>query len=129
MAASTRPAARSRHGVPRRALIVSADIGAGHNSAGRALAEAMARAWPGCQVSWLDALAAIGPGFGPLARERGHVPALVLGVSKTAAGVAALRRYARSVLRRRRRRALPHRARWSRRRSAAGGCARPRVRS
>jgi len=31
--------------VPRRALIVSADIGAGHNSAGRALEEAMARAW------------------------------------------------------------------------------------
>jgi len=54
--------------VPRRALIVSADIGAGHNSAGRALEEAMARAWPGCQVRWLDTLSAIGPGFGPLAR-------------------------------------------------------------
>ena len=64
---------------PRRALIVSADIGAGHNSAGRALEEAMARAWPGCQVCWLDALAAIGPGFGPLARafyiaQIRHVP-------------------------------------------------------
>src|SRR3954471_19550927 len=54
--------------VPRRALIVSADIGAGHNSAGRARAEAMARARPGCQVRWLDTLSAIGPGFGPLAR-------------------------------------------------------------
>jgi len=63
-----RSEAVSRSGVPRRALIVSADIGAGHNAAGRALEEAMARAWPGCQVCWLDALAAIGPGFGPLAR-------------------------------------------------------------
>jgi UDP-N-acetylglucosamine:LPS N-acetylglucosamine transferase len=59
---------RSRSEVPRRALIVSADIGAGHNSAGQALAEAMGRTWPGCQVSWLDTLTAIGPGFGPLAR-------------------------------------------------------------
>lgn len=33
--------------VPRRAMIVSADIGEGHNSAGRALEEAMARTWPG----------------------------------------------------------------------------------
>jgi UDP-N-acetylglucosamine:LPS N-acetylglucosamine transferase len=54
--------------VPRRALIVSADIGQGHNSAGRALEEAMARLWPGCQVRWLDALQAMGPGFAPLAR-------------------------------------------------------------
>ncbi len=28
----------------------------------------MGRTWPGCRVSWLDTLAAIGPGFGPLAR-------------------------------------------------------------
>ena len=62
---------RSRPEVPRRALIVSADIGAGHNSAGRALEEAMARAWPGCQVSWLDTLAATGPGFGPLPPRHG----------------------------------------------------------
>jgi hypothetical protein len=54
--------------VPRRALIVSADIGEGHNSAGRALEEAIARAWPDCQVRWLDALQAMGPGFAPLAR-------------------------------------------------------------
>jgi UDP-N-acetylglucosamine:LPS N-acetylglucosamine transferase len=57
-----------RASVPRRALIVSADIGEGHNSAGRALEEAVARVWPGCQVGWLDALAALGPGFGALAR-------------------------------------------------------------
>jgi diacylglycerol O-acyltransferase len=54
--------------VPQRALIVSADIGQGHNSAGRALEEAIARVWPGCQVRWLDVLQAMGPGFGRLAR-------------------------------------------------------------
>jgi diacylglycerol O-acyltransferase / wax synthase len=54
--------------IPRRALIVSATIGEGHNSAGRALKEAIERTWPGCEVGWLDTLSAIGPGFGPLAR-------------------------------------------------------------
>ena len=54
--------------VPRRALIVSADIGEGHNSAARALEEAIPRVWPGCQVGWLDALDALGPGFASLAR-------------------------------------------------------------
>jgi UDP-N-acetylglucosamine:LPS N-acetylglucosamine transferase len=54
--------------VPRRAMIVSADVGEGHNAAGRALGETMARTWPGCEVRWLDTLAAMGPGFAPLAR-------------------------------------------------------------
>lgn len=54
--------------VPRRALIVSADIGEGHNSAARALQEAAGRAWPGCEVRRLDALAAMGSGFASLAR-------------------------------------------------------------
>lgn len=54
---------------PRRALIVSADIGEGHNSAGHALAQAVPRAWPGCEVSWLDAVEAVGPGFPWLARR------------------------------------------------------------
>lgn len=54
--------------VPRRAMIVSADIGQGHNSAGRALEEAMARIWPGCQVRWLDSLGVMGAGFAALAR-------------------------------------------------------------
>jgi Monogalactosyldiacylglycerol (MGDG) synthase len=54
--------------LPRRALIVSADIGEGHNSAARALEETITRIWPDCQVRWLDALAALGPGFGALAR-------------------------------------------------------------
>jgi diacylglycerol O-acyltransferase / wax synthase len=54
---------------PRRALIVSADIGEGHNAAGRAIAQAASRAWPGCQVGWLDALEAVGPRFARLARR------------------------------------------------------------
>jgi len=54
---------------PRRALIVSADIGEGHNAAGRAIAEAIPRAWPGCRVGWLDALEVVGPRFARLARR------------------------------------------------------------
>ena len=54
---------------PRRALIVSAGIGEGHNSAGLALAQAVPRAWPGCEVGWLDAVAAVGPRFARLARR------------------------------------------------------------
>lgn len=53
---------------PRRVLIVSADIGEGHNATGQALEQAIARNWPGCQVSWLDTLALMAPGMGPLAR-------------------------------------------------------------
>jgi hypothetical protein len=48
--------------------MVSADIGEGHNSTARALEEAIARVWPDCQVRWLDALAALGPGSARLAR-------------------------------------------------------------
>lgn len=54
--------------VPRRALVVSAAIGEGHNAAGRALEQAIGRAWPGCRVQWLDTLASMGPGMGPVAR-------------------------------------------------------------
>ena len=54
--------------IPRRALLVSADIGEGHNSAARALEEAAVRLWPDCEVRWLDALAAVGPGFAAAAR-------------------------------------------------------------
>jgi UDP-N-acetylglucosamine:LPS N-acetylglucosamine transferase len=54
---------------PRRVLIVSAGIGEGHNAAGRALAEAAPRAWPGCEVGWLDALEAAGHQFARLARQ------------------------------------------------------------
>jgi diacylglycerol O-acyltransferase / wax synthase len=54
--------------VPRRALIVSATIGEGHNSAGRALRQAIKRIWPGCEVGWLDTLAVMGPGVSLVAR-------------------------------------------------------------
>lgn len=54
--------------VPRRALIVSADIGEGHNAAGRALEEGARRVWPRCDVRWLDAVAAVAPWFPRLAR-------------------------------------------------------------
>jgi diacylglycerol O-acyltransferase / wax synthase len=57
---------------PRRALIVSAQIGEGHNAAGRAIAEAVPRTWPECQVGWLDALEAVGPRFARLARRFYH---------------------------------------------------------
>ncbi len=66
-------------GLPERALIVSAWIGEGHNASGRALEQAIWRAWPGCEVRWVDTLAAMGPGIGPLARacyvlEVQHLP-------------------------------------------------------
>jgi diacylglycerol O-acyltransferase / wax synthase len=54
--------------VPRRALVVSAAVGEGHNSAGRALEETMTSIWPGCQVRWLDTLTTMGPGTAPAGR-------------------------------------------------------------
>ncbi|MDA3645521.1 WS/DGAT domain-containing protein [Saccharopolyspora indica] len=45
---------------PRRVLLVSATIGEGHNATGRAVAEAVGRVWPGCEVGWLDALRSMG---------------------------------------------------------------------
>ncbi|MDA3630574.1 WS/DGAT domain-containing protein [Saccharopolyspora sp. WRP15-2] len=45
---------------PRRVLLLSATIGEGHNATGRAVAEAAGRVWPGSEVSWLDALRAMG---------------------------------------------------------------------
>lgn len=58
---------------PDRVLIVSADIGAGHNAVGRALEEAIGKAWPGCEVAWLDSLEVMGPGAAPLARASGSL--------------------------------------------------------
>ncbi|MGH7921768.1 MAG: MGDG synthase family glycosyltransferase [Candidatus Dormibacteraceae bacterium] len=54
---------------PRRLLIVSADMGEGHNATGRALQEAAEGTWPGVQVRWLDTLRAMGPGVGPVLRS------------------------------------------------------------
>ncbi|TWE27926.1 UDP-N-acetylglucosamine:LPS N-acetylglucosamine transferase [Prauserella muralis] len=54
---------------PRRLLIVSADMGEGHNATGRALQEAAERLWPGVEVHWVDVLDAMGPGTGPAFRR------------------------------------------------------------
>lgn len=56
-------------GTPRRLLIVSADMGEGHNATGRALQEAAEELWPGVQVEWTDVLRALGPGVGPVLRR------------------------------------------------------------
>lgn len=53
---------------PQRLLLVSADIGEGHNATGRAIEEAAHRLWPECRVDWLDTLELMGPGVGPLFR-------------------------------------------------------------
>jgi UDP-N-acetylglucosamine:LPS N-acetylglucosamine transferase len=49
-------------------LVVSADMGEGHNATGRALEDAVRRLWPGAVVGWLDTLDVMGIGVGPLFR-------------------------------------------------------------
>jgi len=53
---------------PRRALIVSGTVGEGHNAAGHAIAEAIGRLWPQCDIRWVDTCKVMGPGAGPLWR-------------------------------------------------------------
>jgi UDP-N-acetylglucosamine:LPS N-acetylglucosamine transferase len=53
---------------PRRVLILSALMGGGHNAAGRAVEEAVARGWPGSVIQWVDVLSVAGPGMGPALR-------------------------------------------------------------
>jgi len=67
MVIAPRPATARAAG-PRRALIVSGTVGEGHNAAGRAIAEAIGRLWPHCEVCWADACEVMGPGAGPLFR-------------------------------------------------------------
>lgn len=50
--------------VARRVLIVSADIGGGHDATGRALEERVRARWPGSAVGWVDTLDVMGPGVG-----------------------------------------------------------------
>ncbi|MFU8871641.1 wax ester/triacylglycerol synthase domain-containing protein [Micromonospora sp. SL4-19] len=50
--------------VARRVLVVSADIGGGHDATGRALAERVHALWPGSQVGWVDTLDVMGRGVG-----------------------------------------------------------------
>jgi UDP-N-acetylglucosamine:LPS N-acetylglucosamine transferase len=49
--------------LPRRILIISAEMGEGHNAAASALAEAMQEQWPGCAVRTLDTMKLRGRGF------------------------------------------------------------------
>lgn len=50
-------------------MIVSANMGEGHNATGRALDQAARAVWPGVEVRWVDALDVMGRGVGPVFRE------------------------------------------------------------
>jgi diacylglycerol O-acyltransferase len=51
--------------LPRRLLVVSADIGEGHNATARAVEERARRLWPDCEIRRIDTLELMGPGVGP----------------------------------------------------------------
>jgi UDP-N-acetylglucosamine:LPS N-acetylglucosamine transferase len=53
---------------PRRVLIISAEMGEGHNAAAQALTEAMEESWPGCTVERLDTMELRGVKFARAAR-------------------------------------------------------------
>lgn len=55
-------------GPPHRVLIVSANMGEGHNATGRALEEAIGSRWPRCEIRWLDTLDLMGAWVGPTFR-------------------------------------------------------------
>ncbi|MFJ8577870.1 wax ester/triacylglycerol synthase domain-containing protein [Micromonospora sp. NPDC093277] len=50
--------------IARRVLVVSANIGGGHDATGRALAERVGVLWPGSRVGWVDTLEVMGRGVG-----------------------------------------------------------------
>jgi WS/DGAT/MGAT family acyltransferase len=56
-------------GAAHRVLVVSADMGAGHNATAAALEEAVQASWPGSDVLRIDALDVMGPGVGSLFRR------------------------------------------------------------
>ncbi|MFI6235525.1 wax ester/triacylglycerol synthase domain-containing protein [Micromonospora sp. NPDC050784] len=68
MKAASRPAppggSEPAERTARRVLVVSADIGGGHDATGRALEERVHALWPGSRVGWVDTLNAMGPGVG-----------------------------------------------------------------
>jgi UDP-N-acetylglucosamine:LPS N-acetylglucosamine transferase len=53
----------------RQVLVVSADIGGGHDATGRALEERVRRCWPGSEVHWVDTLDVMGWWVGPAFRR------------------------------------------------------------
>ena len=54
---------------PHRVLVLSADMGGGHNATAAALEESVERCWPGSEILRLDALDVMGPGVGRLFRR------------------------------------------------------------
>jgi UDP-N-acetylglucosamine:LPS N-acetylglucosamine transferase len=54
---------------PRRLLVVSADMGGGHESTAAALEDAATGIWPGVEIARLDTLDVMGPGVGRLFRR------------------------------------------------------------
>lgn len=59
----------SRPTGPRRVMLVSADMGGGHESTATALERAAEQLWPGVETSRMDTLDAMGPGVGSLFRR------------------------------------------------------------
>lgn len=53
---------------PKRLLLVSANMGEGHNATARGLEQAARRLWTGCDVRWVDTLEVMGKGVGPTFR-------------------------------------------------------------
>jgi UDP-N-acetylglucosamine:LPS N-acetylglucosamine transferase len=53
---------------PRSVLIISAEMGEGHNAAAAALTEAIRESWPGCEVEQVDTMELRGRRFARLAR-------------------------------------------------------------
>ncbi|MGB9048865.1 MAG: WS/DGAT domain-containing protein [Pseudonocardiaceae bacterium] len=51
--------------LPKKLLIVSADIGEGHNATARAVEERARQLWPGCDIRRIDTLERMGRGVGP----------------------------------------------------------------
>jgi len=54
--------------LPRSVLIISAEMGEGHNAAAAALTEAIGECWPGCAVDQVDTMEVRGTQFAKLAR-------------------------------------------------------------
>ncbi|MGH3444230.1 MAG: MGDG synthase family glycosyltransferase, partial [Nocardioidaceae bacterium] len=54
---------------PHRVLVLSADMGGGHNATATALEEAVERCWPGSEIRRLDTLDVMGPGIGAAFRQ------------------------------------------------------------
>jgi diacylglycerol O-acyltransferase len=58
----------TRPDVPRNVVIISAEMGEGHNAAAAALTEAIEECWPGCRVEKLDTMELRGVRFAKAAR-------------------------------------------------------------